>query len=56
MAAAALSSLPMWRRVDPFAVLSVSEEERKRREKDLREAEESEDREGQAVGRLLDDE
>jgi hypothetical protein len=56
LAASALTSLPMWRRVDPLAVLSVSEEERKRREKDLREAEAAEDREEQAVGRLLDDE
>jgi hypothetical protein len=36
-------------------VLSVSEEERKRREKDLRDAKTAEDREDEGVGRLLDD-
>jgi hypothetical protein len=55
MAAAALTSLPMWRRVDPLAVLSVSEEERQKREQEMREAEEAEDREGKGVGRLLDE-
>ena len=53
--AAAASSLPMWQRVDPLAVLSVSDEERARRELDLRDAEEAEDRDDEAVGRLLDD-
>jgi hypothetical protein len=56
MAAAALTSLPMWRRVDPLAVLSVSEEEREKRAQEMREAEEAEDREGEGVGQLLDDE
>ncbi len=55
LAAAALSSLPMWRSADPLAVLAVSDEERKKREKELREAEAAEDREEEAVGRLLDD-
>ena len=56
LAAAALSSLPMWSRVDPLAVLTISEEERKRREKDLHDAEAEEDRTERAVGNLLDDE
>ncbi len=46
----------MWRSADPLAVLAVSDEERKKREKELREAEADEDREEEAVGRLLDDE
>jgi len=56
LAAVALSSLPIWSRVDPLAVLTISEEERKRREKDLREAQEAEDQADQGVGRLLDNE
>ena len=56
LAAAALSSLPIWSRVDPLAVLTISEEERKRREKDLRDAQAAEDRAAEGVGRLLDDE
>ena len=56
LAASVLSALPMWRRVDPLAVLSISKEERKRREQDLRNAEKAEDREEQGVSRLLDSE
>jgi len=37
-------------------VAPKSEEERKRREKDLRDAQVAEDRADQGVGRLLDDE
>ncbi len=55
LAAAALSSLPAWRRFDPLAVLYVSEEERWRRERDVRDAEAAEDREDEEVGRILDD-
>ena len=49
-----MSSLPMWQRVDPLAVLAISDEERERRKKDLLEAERAEDQEDEAVGRLLD--
>ena len=55
LAAAALSSIPAWRRFDPLAVLYVSEEERWRRERDLRDAEAAEDREDEEVGRILGD-
>ncbi len=56
LAASVLSALPMWRRVDPLAVLSISKEERMRREQDLRDAEKAENREEQGVARLLDSE
>jgi hypothetical protein len=49
LAAAALSSVPLWRRVDPLAVLSLSEEERWQREQDIRAAQREEE-----GGRLLD--
>jgi hypothetical protein len=49
LAAAALSSLPLWRRVDPLAVLALSEEERWQREQDIRAAQRDEE-----SGRLLD--
>jgi len=49
LAAAALSSLPLWRRVDPLAVLALSDEERWRREQDIRAAQSEEE-----SGRLLD--
>ena len=50
LAAAALSSLPLWRRVDPLAVLALSEEERWQREQEMRAAQRDE-----SIGRLLDD-
>ena len=49
LAAAALSSVPLWRRIDPLAVLSLSEEERWQREQDIRAAQREEE-----GGRLLD--
>jgi hypothetical protein len=55
LVAAAVSSLPMWRRVDPLAVLSLSEEERRKREREQREARTKEDEEGAGIGELLDD-
>jgi len=55
LAAIALSSLPMWRRVDPLAVLAISEEERLRREQDLQNARKLEDQTDTGVGNLLDD-
>jgi hypothetical protein len=54
LAAIALSSLPMWRRVDPLAVLAISEEERFRREQDLQNARKLEDQMERGVGNLLD--
>jgi VCBS repeat-containing protein len=55
LAAIAFSALPMWRRVDPLAVLTISEEERLKREQELRSAQELEDRTEARVGDLLDD-
>jgi hypothetical protein len=50
LAAAALSSLPLWRRVDPLAVLALSEAERWQREQEMRAAQREE-----SIGRLLDE-
>ena len=55
LAAVAFSALPLWSRVDPLAVLAISEEERRRLEEDLRKAREAEDRAEKGVGQLLDD-
>ncbi|MCZ6785037.1 MAG: hypothetical protein O7G30_17195 [Proteobacteria bacterium] len=55
LAAVAFSALPLWRRVDPLAVLALSDEERRRLEEDLRKAREQEDEKEKGVGRLLDD-
>jgi hypothetical protein len=49
--AAALSSLPLWRRMDPLMVLGISEEERRKLEDQQREARSEE---GSRVGRVLD--
>ncbi len=54
LAALAISALPMWRGVDPLAILALSDEERKRLEEDLREAREQEDAKEKEVGTLLD--
>jgi len=54
--AVALSSLPLWRRVDPLAVLALSEREREERERELRAARKAEDENAAGVGELLDDE
>ena len=51
----ALSALPLWRRVDPLAVLALSDDEREKLEKDLRSAEEDEDEKDDGVGRVLDE-
>jgi hypothetical protein len=53
--AVALSSLPLWSRVDPLAVLSLSDEERRKREKELRAAEAEEDESEKGIGRVLDE-
>jgi len=42
LAAAAFSSLPLWRRVDPLTVLTLSDEERWQREQEIRAATEFE--------------
>jgi hypothetical protein len=52
--AVALSALPMWRRVDPLAVLAITSEERRKLERDLREAEQREDTAGAGLARVLD--
>jgi len=55
LTAMALSSLPIWQRVDPLSVLALSERERKKREMELREAEDEEDESGH-LGELFDSE
>jgi hypothetical protein len=52
--AVALSALPLWRRVDPLAVLAITPEERRKLERDLREAEQREDTAGAGLARVLD--
>lgn len=52
--AVALSALPVWRRVDPLAVLAITAEERRKLERDLRKAEQQEDTAGLGLGRVLD--
>jgi hypothetical protein len=42
--ALSLSSLPLWMRMDPLAVLSLSDDERKKRRRELEEAEYDEER------------
>jgi hypothetical protein len=54
LAAVAASSLPVWKGVDPLAVLDISEEERRKREREMLEAEEDEASGELAVGRILD--
>ena len=53
--AVALSSLPMWRRLDPVAVLGMSSDRRRSRADEVRFAEMLED-ETTGVGKLLDEE
>ncbi len=48
-----LSSLPVWSRVDPLSVLMLSEKDRKKRERELRDAETVED-ESDHLGNLLE--
>jgi hypothetical protein len=52
--AACVSAQPLWCRVDPLPVLRLSNEERHKREDDLRAAEEQEDQGGEGLGNLLD--
>jgi hypothetical protein len=52
--ALALSYVPVWRRVDPMAILALSPEERKKRERELSTAREAEDRKLHELGDLLD--
>jgi hypothetical protein len=56
LVAVALSALPFWRRVDPLAVLALSEEERDKLRKELQAAQDAEDSKEKAVGQLLDEE
>lgn len=48
-----LSSLPIWLRFDPLAILALTDAERERRERELRDARRDEDKRG--VGRVLDE-
>ena len=50
----ALSSLPVWSRVDPLSVLMLSDRDRRKREQELHDAETAED-ESDRLGDLLDD-
>ena len=52
--AAALSALPIWQGVDPLVVLALSDEERRKREDELKRAREAEDRGSDKIGNLLD--
>jgi hypothetical protein len=54
LGAALLSSLPLWWKVDPLAILSLSEDEREEFERELREARDDEDTSDRSVGRVLD--
>ena len=56
LVAAAISSVPIWRRMDPLAVLALTEEERDERKRQLCEDAEREARESGAVSNLLDNE
>ena len=56
LTAMALSSLPVWSRVDPLSVLALSTREKKKRAKELREAEDLEDMSGGGLHDLLDHE
>ncbi len=49
-----LSSLPLWRGFDPLVVLTLTDEERKQRDEELRKAREEEDRADTGIGELLD--
>jgi hypothetical protein len=51
LVALAVSSLPLWGRVDPLAVLAVDEKERRRREREAHEAASAEDRGVEAMFR-----
>ena len=53
--ALALSYLPIWRRVDPMAILILSPEERKKREQEIRDARKTEDVSHQGLGEILDE-
>ena len=46
--------LPLWRRVDPLAVLALSDDERREVQETLRAAKAAEDK-SSSVGRLLED-
>ena len=52
--ALALSALPLWRRVDPLAVLALGAEERRKLERDLREAARLENTTDAGLARVLD--
>jgi hypothetical protein len=54
LVAMALSALPVWSRVDPLAVLAVSERTRRENRREQRDAEAQEDEANHALGKLLD--
>jgi hypothetical protein len=53
--ALALSYIPVWRRVDPLAILTLSPEERKKREREIRAARDAEDESRHKLGEILDE-
>ena len=56
LVAAAISSVPIWRRLDPLAVLALSQDEREERRRKLREAAAREAQESGTVSNLIDGE
>ena len=55
LVALALSSLPLWRRFDPLAVLALTDTERRRQAEKLRSEEREEARKARGLSRLLDE-
>jgi len=53
LVAAAVSSLPLWRRVDPLTILALSAGDREERERSILDAEEDEDRTSK-IGSVLE--
>ena len=54
LAAMALSSIPLWRRVDPLVIHSLSDEERRELDEKRKAAEREEERGARGISRLLD--
>jgi hypothetical protein len=54
LAAALLTSAPLWWKVDPLAILALSDDEREELERQARSAREDEDSDEEGIGRILD--